>query len=100
MNNDMRDIIARAEKIRLLLFDVDGVLTDGSLFIDDDGNEYRYRIVGPDEFDYESNLISMDAPLAKGLMGKGVDDEVTIETPKGMVNYIVVDVSYEDPKKN
>ena len=61
---------------------------------DDDGNEYRYRIVGPDEFDYENNLISMDAPLGKGLMGKGIDDEVTVETPKGVINYCIVNVSY------
>ncbi len=37
----MHDIIARARRIRLVIFDVDGVLTDGSLFIGDDGQEYK-----------------------------------------------------------
>ena len=37
----MKDVIARASRIRLLIFDVDGVLTDGSLFIGDDGQEYK-----------------------------------------------------------
>ncbi len=37
----MRDILKRAEKIRLVIFDVDGVLTDGSLFLGDDGQEYK-----------------------------------------------------------
>jgi 3-deoxy-D-manno-octulosonate 8-phosphate phosphatase (KDO 8-P phosphatase) len=37
----MRDILERASRIRLAIFDVDGVLTDGSLFIGDDGQEYK-----------------------------------------------------------
>jgi 3-deoxy-D-manno-octulosonate 8-phosphate phosphatase (KDO 8-P phosphatase) len=37
----MQDIIDRAKLIRLVIFDVDGVLTDGSLFIGDDGQEYK-----------------------------------------------------------
>ena len=37
----MRDILARASRIKLAIFDVDGVLTDGSLFIGDDGQEYK-----------------------------------------------------------
>lgn len=37
----MKDILARAARIRLLIFDVDGVLTDGSLYLGDDGQEYK-----------------------------------------------------------
>lgn len=37
----MKDILARAAQIKLVVFDVDGVLTDGSLFIGDDGQEYK-----------------------------------------------------------
>ncbi len=37
----MQDILARAAQIRLVVFDVDGVLTDGSLFFGDDGQEYK-----------------------------------------------------------
>ncbi len=37
----MKDILERASRIRLLVFDVDGVLTDGSLFLGDDGQEYK-----------------------------------------------------------
>ena len=37
----MRDILERASRIRLAIFDVDGVLTDGSLYIGDDGQEYK-----------------------------------------------------------
>ena len=37
----MKDILEKASRIRLLIFDVDGVLTDGSLFVGDDGQEYK-----------------------------------------------------------
>lgn len=37
----MQDLLEKAARIRLLVFDVDGVLTDGSLFIGDDGQEYK-----------------------------------------------------------
>jgi 3-deoxy-D-manno-octulosonate 8-phosphate phosphatase (KDO 8-P phosphatase) len=37
----MKDILDRARNIKLVIFDVDGVLTDGSLFLGDDGQEYK-----------------------------------------------------------
>lgn len=37
----LKDLEQRAQKIRLAIFDVDGVLTDGSLFFGDDGQEYK-----------------------------------------------------------
>ena len=37
----MKDILEKAKQIELVVFDVDGVLTDGSLFVGDDGQEYK-----------------------------------------------------------
>lgn len=37
----MQEILAKARGIRLVIFDVDGVLTDGSLFLGDDGQQYK-----------------------------------------------------------
>ena len=37
----MQDILDKARLIKLVIFDVDGVLTDGSLFLGDDGQEYK-----------------------------------------------------------
>lgn len=37
----MKDILEKASRIEMLIFDVDGVLTDGSLFLGDDGQEYK-----------------------------------------------------------
>ncbi|HFE32649.1 MAG TPA: 3-deoxy-D-manno-octulosonate 8-phosphate phosphatase, partial [Gammaproteobacteria bacterium] len=37
----MKDILQKAAQIKLVIFDVDGVLTNGSLFFGDDGQEYK-----------------------------------------------------------
>jgi transcription elongation factor GreB len=58
------------------------------------GEEVVYRIVGADEFDPEKCWISVDAPLAKALLKKWIDDEVQVQTPGGMCSYSIVAVSY------
>ena len=63
---------------------------------DEDGAEVEYRIVGPDEFDAATGLISMDSPLGRALLRKGLDDEVKVELPGGLKSYVVVGVRYEE----
>ena len=64
---------------------------------DDAGEEQRWRIVGPDEFDLGANKLSMDSPLARALIGKSLDDEVVVQSPSGEKTYLVVEISYENP---
>jgi transcription elongation factor GreB len=59
------------------------------------GELTRYRIVGPDEFDMAPGYISMDSPLARALMKKALDDEVSVEVPGGKRKYWIVAVEYE-----
>ena len=56
--------------------------------------ETRYRIVGDDEADIKNNLISVNSPIARGLIGKEVDDVVNIETPSGTVEFEITEVEY------
>jgi len=60
----------------------------------EDGQASRYRIVGPDEFDLAPDYISMDSPLARALMRKGLDDEVTVELPGGTRKFVIVAIEY------
>lgn len=53
-----------------------------------------YRLVGDDEADYKVNKISINSPIARGLIGKREGDEVKINTPKGEVEYEIVSVKY------
>ncbi|KQW25494.1 MULTISPECIES: transcription elongation factor GreB [Pseudomonas] len=61
---------------------------------DEDGKESRYRIVGPDELDLKQNLISIDSPLARALIGKALDAEVSVQTPTGEKRVYIVDIAY------
>ncbi len=63
---------------------------------DDDGKEVTYRIVGPDESSVERGWISMEAPVAKALLGKRVGDEVTVRVPKGEITYSVLSIRYAE----
>lgn len=49
-----------------------------------------YTIVGPVEADPLEGRVSNESPIGMALYGKKVDDKVTIETPKGDINYTVV----------
>lgn len=59
-----------------------------------DGAEAVYTIVGPDEFDLQAGRISMDAPLAKRLMGRSVDDEIELTVNGETQCFEIVDVAY------
>lgn len=61
---------------------------------DGQGEIRRYRIVGPDEFDPERGWISMDAPMARALLGKRVDDAFDIELPGGVESFIILNIQY------
>lgn len=61
---------------------------------DEAGAEHRYRIVGPDEFGHGQGYISVDAPLARALLGRRRDEEVSVTVAGRTCNYVVVDISY------
>jgi transcription elongation factor GreB len=60
------------------------------------GRTRRHRIVGPDEFDMAPEYISMDAPLARALLGRRLDDEVRIDLPSGQQSLVITAIEYED----
>ncbi|MBI3570966.1 MAG: transcription elongation factor GreB [Gammaproteobacteria bacterium] len=60
----------------------------------DRGETVEYRIVGPDEFDLEKGLISIDSPLARALLKKTVDDKVALRLPTGQMVYTILEIRY------
>jgi len=64
---------------------------------DDDGEVSNYRIVGGDEIDAARGWISIDSPVARALLKRVVDDEVTVQTEKGPRTLVVIGVAYADP---
>jgi transcription elongation factor GreB len=62
---------------------------------DDQGTRHRYRLVGPDEIDAKQGYISIDSPLAKALLHRRVDEEVSIQSPNGHRDYYILAIDYE-----
>ncbi|HHF7345055.1 TPA: transcription elongation factor GreA [Legionella feeleii] len=56
--------------------------------------ELSYQIVGEDEADIKVNKISYSSPIGRALIGKQVDDTVTVQTPGGLVDYEIIAVDY------
>jgi len=56
------------------------------------GSKIDYTIVDPLQADPSKRLISVKSPIGKGLLGKRVDDEVTIEVPSGEICFKVLDI--------
>ena len=61
---------------------------------DEDGEEVEYRIVGPDEFNIVEGKLSMDSPLGKAILGKRVEDQIKISTPKGVNEFYISKIRY------
>ena len=55
-------------------------------------NPISYKIVGSLESNPAQGSISFDTPIGKGLIGKSIGDEVTIETPAGSETFEIEDV--------
>lgn len=64
---------------------------------DDEGEQHRYRIVGEDELNLKYGYISIDAPLARGLLGKQLDEEVDVRLPKGDTCFYILAIHYQRP---
>ena len=60
----------------------------------DTDEEVTYKIVGDDEANIKEFRISVNSPIARGLIGKMVDSEIEIKTPGGSVEYEIIAVEH------
>ena len=54
----------------------------------------RYHIVGEYEADISKNKLSIQSPMAKALLGKKLDELVEIKAPKGLHEYLIINIEY------
>ena len=65
------------------------------LFDFESEKEIIYSIVGDDEADIKSSMISINSPIARSLIGKVEGDIVLVETPSGNKEFEILNISYE-----
>lgn len=58
------------------------------------GDEVTYQIVGDDEADIKQGKVSVNAPISRALIGKEEGDFVEVQTPGGLKEYEILEVSY------
>ena len=93
--NDIESRLTRSEIIETKNLSTDRVVFGSVVFLEnmDTGERVQYQIVGPDESDVKQGKISSSSPVGLAIIGKRVDDEVSVRTPGGMRNFVVMRIS-------
>jgi transcription elongation factor GreA len=88
--------------IRFEVIDIDALQSDRAVFgatvtVEDmdSGEQKTFTLLGPDEADHTRGTISIESPVGRALLGKREGDEVSVQVPKGRVDYEVVSVVFQ-----
>ena len=93
---DLESAISKAEVIDVKSVEGDNIKFGATVKIKDDesGEKQEYQIVGEYESDIENKKLSITSPLARGLIGKTLEDNVEINSPKGLKSYTILSIKY------
>ncbi len=93
---DLESAISKAEVIDVKSVAGDDIKFGATVEIEDDdsGEKHEYQIVGEYESDIENKKLSITSPLARGLIGKTEEDNVEINSPKGLKSYTILSIKY------
>jgi len=93
---ELEDKLSRAEVIDLSKLSGDTVKFGATVtLIDEDTEEKKkYQIVGENEADVKSGLVSITSPLARALIAKKVGDRVEVNTPGGGKSYEILKIAF------
>ena len=95
--SEMENALANAQVIDVKEIPETGRVIFGStvmVYDVENDKEIKYKIVGNLESDPDKGQISFNTPIAKGLVGKFVDDEINIKTPSGNLKYEILEVKH------
>lgn len=94
---ELQGVISAAQIIDPSSFDGETVKFGARVLIVDEETEAEiaYQIVGHYEADANNGRISVNAPIARALIGKNVGDSVEVRTPQGLRSYEIIEVIYE-----
>ena len=95
--NEIEAKLSNAQVIDISAINKTGKVIFGSTVVlvnMDDDKEVEYKIVGDDEADIKLNMISVNSPIARAMIGKEEGDVVLVNTPSGGVEYEVDEVKH------
>lgn len=87
-------ILSRTQIIDMATLPTDKVYILSLVKIQDQRSKLtiEYRLVDPEEADFEKNKISVTSPIGKGLLGKKPGDIVQIKAPAGLLEYKIIEI--------
>jgi transcription elongation factor GreA len=93
---DIENKLAAAQVVDVTKLNAGGKVVFGATvkIADEDGKQARYQIVGEDEADSKSGLISVNSPIARALIGKKEGDVVEVTAPGGTRELEILGVEY------
>jgi len=93
----LEDRLARAQVIDTSGQSPDKVRFGVTVDLEDTETRERvtYTILGEDESDVAQGRISVTSPVARALLGKGAGDNVSVQVPKGVREFEILDVRFE-----
>lgn len=93
---ELEDKLARAEVIDITKQHGSKIMFGAKVkLVDEETDEEKaYRIVGPDEAEIESGLLSINSPVAQALLGKEAGDTVEVSTPGGVRYFEILEVRF------
>ena len=95
---DIEGKLSHAQIIDVTSLNAGGKVVFGStvdVIEEESGDEHTFQIVGEDEADIKSGLISVVSPIARALIGKAEGDIASVTTPGGVREFEIVGVRYE-----
>jgi transcription elongation factor GreA len=98
---NLNDWIARAEVIDTAKLGGDKVVFGATVELLDTETDktITYRLVGELEADLKKRWIAVTSPVARALIGKKVGDVATVQSPGGVREYEIQNISFEDPEE-
>ena len=95
--SELENTIVQAEVIDISKLSGKEIMFGATVKIKDNetGEQSTYQIVGEYESDIENKKISINSPMARGLIGKSKNDVVEINSPKGIKFYTVISVKFQ-----
>lgn len=93
---ELDDKLSRAEIINTKNVDTDKAYLGAEVTLKDleSGEEIIYKLVGQDEADPFQDLISIDSPVGKSLLGHKKGDTIEVKAPAGILKYEIIKISW------
>jgi transcription elongation factor GreA len=91
----LEELLSRARIIEKSDLPTDAVYILSDVTVEDlkKGGQFTYKLVSPEEADFEQNKLSVTSPIGRALLKKKIGDVIKVQVPAGTLEYRIVNVA-------